>query len=150
MTSLSERNDERINALSDSFFASLDDFKKYYVYYQKNPEVEEYYNNYSNSRSQLLTISNNVFELTKNIEHQIENLDRRMSDINKNMANEKETNNKLVDRRNQMNGAENGSEVLVSDSKARYNRQYYSNWEILLGIVIVGTVLAKGFGTSKT
>ena len=39
MSSAAERNEESINANKDSFFAALDDFKKYYVYYKKNPEV---------------------------------------------------------------------------------------------------------------
>ena len=36
--------DEKINNIKTSFFSVLDDFKKYYVFYNKNPEVDEYQN----------------------------------------------------------------------------------------------------------
>ena len=36
--------DEKINSIKDQFFSALDDFKKYYVYFNKNPEVNEFQN----------------------------------------------------------------------------------------------------------
>jgi hypothetical protein len=38
--------DEKINSIKTQFFSALDDFKKYYVYYNKNPEVNEFQNYY--------------------------------------------------------------------------------------------------------
>ena len=32
---------EKINSIKSQFFSALDDYKKYYVYYNKNPEVNE-------------------------------------------------------------------------------------------------------------
>ena len=44
---------EQINNIKSQFFSALDDFKKYYVYYNKNPEVTEFQNYYANSKGQL-------------------------------------------------------------------------------------------------
>ncbi len=37
---------EQINNIKSQFFSALDDFKKYYVYYNKNPEVDEFQSYY--------------------------------------------------------------------------------------------------------
>ena len=50
--------DEKITVIQGQFFSALDDFKKYYVYFNKNPEVDEYQNYYENSIN-LLNILNN-------------------------------------------------------------------------------------------
>ena len=36
--------EEKIDTIKTQFFSALDDFKKYYVYYNKNPEVNEFQN----------------------------------------------------------------------------------------------------------
>ena len=145
MTSIASRNDERINGMSDSFFAALDDYKKYYVYHNKNPEINEYQTNYDTSRSQLITISNQLYELTRTIQQSIIDLDTDARHSNRSIEEEKELNKTLVSRSADMNSADNGTEVMVNDAKAKYNRQYYMNWEIFLGLGIVGYVLATGF-----
>ena len=53
--------DEKIKSINSQFVNALDDFKKYYVYYNKNPEVNEFQNYYSNSKGQLQTMSKNLF-----------------------------------------------------------------------------------------
>ena len=40
---------EQINNKATSFLSALDDFKKYYVYYNKNPEVQEYNKNFTDA-----------------------------------------------------------------------------------------------------
>ena len=57
---------EKINTTKRQFFSALDDFKKYYVYYNKNPEVDEFQNYYINSKSQLQTMSRDLFLTTNN------------------------------------------------------------------------------------
>ena len=43
------RNQEKINSINSSFLSALDDFKKYYIFYHKNPDVDEYSDNFLNS-----------------------------------------------------------------------------------------------------
>ena len=72
---------EQINNIKSQFFSALDDFKKYYVYYNKNPEVNEFQNYYTNSKSQLQTMSKDLFLTTNSIDKNIEILDNEMLDI---------------------------------------------------------------------
>ena len=80
---------EQINNIKAQFFSALDDFKKYYVYYNKNPEVNEFQNYYTNSKSQLQTMSKDLFLTTNNIDKNIEFLDNEMLIISIKLEDEK-------------------------------------------------------------
>jgi hypothetical protein len=72
---------EQINNKATSFLSALDDFKKYYVYYNKNPEVQEYNKNFTDSKEQLQTLSSDIFQITNEIQRKIEEKSRTMSGI---------------------------------------------------------------------
>jgi hypothetical protein len=137
--------DEKINSIKTQFFSALDDFKKYYVYYNKNPEVNEFQNYYVNSKSQLQSMSKDLFLVTNNIDKNIEILDNKMSAISLKLADEKKLNGELLALLKNLQNTQDGSDILIDDSKEAYNIQYYHNWEIIVGILIVSGVLAKMF-----
>jgi hypothetical protein len=137
--------DEKINTIKTQFFSALDDFKKYYVYYNKNPEVNEFQNYYINSKSQLQTMSRDLFLTTNNIDKNIETLDKEMTTTAINLEDEKKLNGELMKILSNLENTQNGSEILIDDSKYSYNTQYAYNWEIFVGILIVSGLLAKLF-----
>ena len=137
--------DEKINSIKTQFFSALDDFKKYYVYYNKNPEVNEFQNYYVNSKSQLQSMSKDLFLVTNNIDKNIEILDNKMSAISLKLADEKKLNGELLSLLKNLQNTQDGSDILIDDSKEAYNIQYYYNWEIIIGILIVSGILAKMF-----
>ena len=141
----SEQINEKINTLKSQFFSALDDFKKYYVYYNKNPEVNEFQNYYVNSKGQLQTMSRDLFLTTNNIDKNIEYLDEKMSSISKQLDNEKKLNEEMIKLIANLENTQNGSEVLIDDSKAKYNQQWTRNCEIFLSIIIVSLLLGKLF-----
>ena len=77
----SQQFNEKINNIKTQFFSALDDFTKYYVYFNKNPEVNEFQNFYANSKSQLQTMSRQLFLTTNNIDKIIEEIDKQVSSI---------------------------------------------------------------------
>jgi hypothetical protein len=137
--------DEQINDIKTRFFSALDDFKKYYVYYNKNPEVDEFQSYYANSKGQLQSMSKELFMTTNNIDKNIDSLDNEMSEISVKLANEKKLNKELLGLLTNLKNTQNGSEVLIDDSKREYNMQYYKNVEIFIGILIVGGLLGTLF-----
>ena len=141
--------DEKINNTKTQFFSVLDDFKKYYVYYNKNPEVSEFQNFYINSKSQLQTMSKDMFLITNDIDKNIESLDKGMASIAVKLETEKQLNAKLMKLLSNLENTQNGSEILIDDSKDSYNIQYYYNWEMFIGIVILSSMLAKIFKSVK-
>ena len=132
---------EKITNINSQFFSALDDFKKYYVYFNKNPEVNEFQNFYENSKGQLQTISKNLFVVTNDIDSSIVKLDDKMSSISVKLEDEKNLNKEMID----ILTTQNGSEILIDDSKTKYNEQYYKNIQIIVGIFIVSGLLATIF-----
>ena len=139
----SKQFNEQINNIKSQFFSALDDFTKYYVYYNKNPEVNEFQNYYANSKSQLQTMSKDLFLTTNNIDKNIEFLDNEMLQISIKLENEKKLNKEMIELINNLQNTQNGSEILIDDSKTKYNLQYYTNVEIFIGILILTGFLTK-------
>jgi len=142
--------DEKINNTKTQFFSVLDDFKKYYVYYNKNPEVSEFQNYYINSKNQLQTMSKDMFLITNNIDKNIEFLDKEMGAIAVKLENEKNLNGELMKLLSNLENTQNGSEILIDDSKNSYNIQYYYNWEMFIGVLILSGMLVKLFKPDLT
>lgn len=140
---------EKITNINSQFFSALDDFKKYYVYFNKNPEVNEFQNFYENSKGQLQTISKNLFVVTNDIDSSIEKLDDKMSSISVKLEDEKNLNKEMMDILTNLQNTQNGSEILIDDSKTKYNEQYYKNIQIIVGIFIVSGLLASLFKKNK-
>jgi galactitol-specific phosphotransferase system IIB component len=134
----SQTFDDKIENIKKVFLHVLDDFKKYYVFYNKNPEVNEYQNYYVNNKSQLQKLSGELFLTTNDIHKNIENLNLEMQEISGNLEDEKKVNTNLLKIIKKLETSYNGSEILIEDSKSLYNYQYYKNLEMMLGIVILG------------
>jgi hypothetical protein len=140
--------EEKIDTIKTQFFSALDDFKKYYVYYNKNPEVNEFQNFYINSKTQLQSMSRDIFLTTNNIDKNIELLDKAMKIVSIKLENEKKLNGELMKVLTNLENTQNGSEILIDDSKNSYNTQYYYNWEIFIGILIISGMFANFFKSS--
>lgn len=140
---------EQINNIKSQFFSALDDFKKYYVYYNKNPEVNEFQNYYANSKSQLQTMGKDLFLTTNNIDKNIEFLDNEMSEISIKLEKQKKLHTEMSELINNLQNTQNGSEILIDDSKTKYNLQYYKNVELFIGILMVSGLLTKFFIPAK-
>ena len=136
---------EKINNIKTQFFSALDDFTKYYVYFNKNPEVNEFQNFYANSKSQLQTMSKELFLITNNINKIIEEIDIHVSSISIKLQDEEELYNKLMELLENIDNTQDGSQILNDDSKKKYNDQYYKNIEISMGIIIGIILLVKLF-----
>ena len=140
---------EKINTINAQFFSALDDFKKYYVYYNKNPEVTEFQNYYANSKGQLQSLSKELVTTTNNINKSIKSLDAEMSSNAIQLEREKKTNTELTKLVFNLENTQNVSEILIDDSKTNYNIQYYKNWELIAGILGIGIMLGRWFTVKK-
>jgi len=139
--------DEKINTIKNQFFSALDDFKKYYVYFNKNPEVNEFQNYYASSKGQLQSMSKDLFLTTNDINKQIEDLNTEMVSVSVKLQVEKTLNQELTDRLQNLEKTQNGSEIMLDDSKSAYNIQYYKNWQMFIGVVGLTVLILKIYKT---
>ena len=143
-----QQYNEKINSLSEQFFSVLDDFTKYYVFYNKNPEVNEYQQIYLNNKSQLQNLNKNVFLLTNDIEKDIEKLSYIVTRLNAKLGNEKDLSGELLNLVGNLKNTTNSASVMLDDTTSIYNKQYYSNINIFLGSVIILGLFIKIFRKS--
>ena len=66
------------------------------------------------------------------------------------LEDEKKLNGELMKILSNLENTQNGSEILIDNSKYSYNTQYYNNWEIFVGILIVSGLLVKLFKPSAS
>jgi hypothetical protein len=136
---------EKINTIQDTFFSILDDYKKYYIFINKSPEVEEYQNYYLDAKNQLQNLMNDLFKLSTNIENNILEMNKNNKVLIEKLDEEKKSNEELDELLISLRGTESGSKELIYDTKNLYNYQYYKNIELFLGIIIVSLLLRKMF-----
>ncbi len=143
MNNQAKQFEEKINSINSSFLSALDDFKKYYIYYQKNPEVDEYSDNFLNTKNQLQQLSSNMYTTTNSIETNINKLDEKMSNVSNKLTKEKEKNARLEKMLSSIQGTEKGADILISDSKIEYNLVYFKNVELFIGIMFILALLVS-------
>lgn len=139
LTPQSQCYSEKITATSQQFFAVLDDFKKYYVFFNKNPEVNEYQQFYLNNKTQLQNLNRDIFTTTNNIEKAIEQLSQLMTQMNAKLGSEKELDGELGKLAANLSNTGNGASIMLEDTTQIYSKQYYQNVEVFVGIIgIIG------------
>ena len=141
----SQRYSEKITATSQQFFAVLDDFKKYYVFYNKNPEVNEYQQFYLNNKTQLQNLNRDIFATTNHIEKDIEQLSQLMSQMNAKLESEKDLDGELGKLMSNLGNTTNGASIMLDDTTQIYAKQYYRNVEIFAGILGITFLLVRLF-----
>ena len=135
----------QINTLKEKLPAILDDFKKYYIFYNKNPEYNEYQQIFETIKGNLQNINSELFMTTNNIEKGTEGINSKLQIINKLIAKEKIKNRKLKRQLGIVEKKYNGSDELISDYKEMYNLDYLNNFALFMGILTLGIILSKKF-----
>jgi len=135
----------KINTLKEKLPSILDDFKKYYIFYNKNPEYTEYQQMFENIKSNLQSINSELFMTSNNIEKDTESINDRLQKINILIQKEKMKNQQLKKKLGIVEKKYNGSDELISDYKEMYNLDYLNNFALLFGVILLGGVLVSKF-----
>jgi DNA repair exonuclease SbcCD ATPase subunit len=139
----------KIKTLQEKLPAILDDFKKYYVFFNKNPTYSEYQQIYENLKDNLNTISNELITITNDVEKNTKNIGEFLLKINQSIEKEKNKNIKLKSIESNINNSYNGSRVMINEYKEMYNSKYYNNIFMFIGIIISGATLVKVFANKN-
>jgi hypothetical protein len=135
----------KIQTLKDQFYPVLSDYKQAYVNTNKYPDLNEYQQIYASSKSNLDTVLSGIFSVKMNVTNDLETLKNNLLDLDKKITYEKSLNTKLNNQYGQLTGDNNGSSVMLDDSKNMYQTQYVANVTLFIGIFLLTGVIYKVF-----
>lgn len=134
-----------IKTLEQKLPSILDDFKKYYVFFNKNPTYDEYRRIFENLKSNLSEIESDLFNLSNKLDINIINTSKELLKYNKLIEEERKRSIKLNSKVSQYDNTYNGSKQLITNYKEMYNLNYLRNIFIFLGIILSIFLLLKVF-----
>jgi len=136
---------QQINALTNQYNFLITDFIKYFVFFNKNPSVDEYRNLYNNNKSQIQSVFEKLVSLKSNIEKEVIQMNSKVQLITTEINNNAQIYNNLFTLNAQSSNTHNGSISLIDETKEIYNAQYYLNVEIFVGIFALIFMFIKNF-----
>ena len=128
---------EKITTYNQQYQYALDDFTNSYIHTEMNPDSSEYQNIYASRLGTLQLIEANLFTTTNDIQKNIELLNEYSKTINHKIQIEKELNDKLKKAQSSFYAEDNGSKIMIVDSKQMYTSQRIANFSILIGIFLL-------------
>jgi hypothetical protein len=134
---------EELNVLNGKFYSILDDFKKYYIFFNKNPEVDEYQQMFSNIKDNIESINSKLFTINTNLQQTIDDINIKIQQINVEIQKEKTKNTELKNNVGIINNKRTSSGILIDNYKELYNNTYYFNITIVFGILILSYLFYK-------
>lgn len=117
--------------------AILDDFTKYYILYKQNPSSNEFTQMFSSIKGNVHKIHSQLFTVTNTIQTGITDLNDLMRELNTKIEEEKKANKILILDLNKLNNRNNGASEMVDNYQSMYNLQYFKNFTMILGIILL-------------
>ena len=140
----------QVDDLKNTFPEVLDDFKKYFIFYHKNPDYSEYQTNFENAKSNLNQLIIKLFKISDSVQMSTSKMNVNMERINKTIQENKKEYLKLKRRILHLKEAHNTSDIMVDDYVTIYNMYYLKNAAILLGVLMQIWILTKVFNSTAT
>lgn len=135
----------QINTLKEKLPSILEDFVKYYIFYNKNPEYNEYQQMFDNIKGNLQNINSELFMTSNNVDKSTETINDRLQKINISITKEKIKNKQLKRKLGIVEKKYNGSDELISDYKEIYNLDYLNNFALFCGVILLGSIMSLKF-----
>jgi hypothetical protein len=141
-----EEINHKLIEYSEQYPSILDEFKKYYIFYNKNSDYSEYKTNYNIQKDLLQQINNNISNIQINLEKRLNENNVDSQNIDEKIKNEKKINeelNSILSRLSTSDNSLNKSGTLLDNVKEEYKYQFISNVGLFLGIIIIFLTISR-------
>ena len=122
--------------LEEQIHSILDDFQKYYVFYNKNPEYNEYQQIFENIKNNMNHLNSELMLTSNSVDTNTDKISQKMLDIDILIKKVKKENDELTKRLGKIKQQMNSSGVLIDNYKTMYDINYLKNWALLCSIII--------------
>ena len=125
--------------------AILNDFKKYYILYNKDTTNNEYTTLFLNITSNLENVNTNLTLLSNEVQVDINKINKELISLNSLIEEEKTTYKNLNSKLGIVEHKNNATTELITDYKQMYEYGYLRNWGLFFSIVLAGYTISKVF-----
>jgi hypothetical protein len=138
----------KLKTLQEQLPAILDDFKKYYLFYNVNPENQEYQRMFENIKSNLNHVNSELFTLSNDVQNETDGVNKQLFSLDVLIKKEKSQNKKLKKSLGIAEHQNNAAGEMIDDYTDIYNTGYLRNWAIFLSILVAGATISTTFRKS--
>ena len=123
-----------INAIKQQLPAILDDFKKYYVFYNNVPDYPEYQTMFENIKQNINSLNSQLFKLTNEVDYNIEKINKTLTSLNASITAEKTKNTDLKNKLGMLTEENNSTFIMITNYDQIYDLEYLKNWSLVISI----------------
>jgi len=140
-----EEYKNKLNELQEKLPSILEDFKKYYIFYNKNPSYNEYQSIFEGIKGNLTNIMSQLFIISNNVQVDTDKINKYLHKLHIAIEEEKIKNRKLKKQAGGLKEKYNSSDILINEYKDIYNMYYLRNFTIFLRIILITFLVTKIF-----
>jgi hypothetical protein len=133
----------RLTALNEQVAPILDDFKKYYVFFNMNPENTEYQQMYQSIQGNMTRLNSDLFVLSNEVQSQTDEINTYLFELDESIREKRAENTRLKERLGIVEHENNAASEMISDYVTTYDMGYLRNWSLFLSILVAGTVISQ-------
>ena len=135
----------QLDTIQTQLVPILDDFNKYFVFYNMNPQISENQQMYDNIKNNIQELYTSLLTISTNINKNVNFINNNYQELNKEIEILKERNTILKKKLGIAEDTYDGSDTMISNYKDMYNLQYLKNFSLGLGIVFSLVLITKLF-----
>jgi hypothetical protein len=140
---------EQLDGLNSSIDTLLAEFRKIYVVSKMNPNSAEYQQQYANITANINQIQSKLFTTSNGIQVNIDEISKKLLEINKLIDIEREKNHKLKSKLGIVEDKNNSASEMIYNYKQMYNYNYLRNWALFLSITLCIFSISKVYKDQK-
>ena len=136
---------EKVITLQQQMPHILDDFKKYFVLYNKDPNYPEYQNMFENVKSNLTTLSSSLFMVSNEVDSNTDKISDVFNRLDILIKKEKRANIMLKRKLGIVEQKANSTDEMIDNYSEIYDIGYLRNWGLFISIFVAGLCISKVF-----
>jgi hypothetical protein len=134
---------QKIATLNSQLPSILDEFKKYYVFFNKTPDYPEYQQMFQNIQSNLNSMNSDLFMLSNDVQSNTDAMNKTLFKLDVLIKDERKQNRMLKSKLGIVEHKINASSELIYDYTEMYDLGYLRNWALFLSILVAFGLISK-------
>ena len=134
---------QKLDSLKQQLPPILDDYNKYYVLYNTNPDYNEYQQSFASIQGNLNQLNSQLFTLSNEVQTSTNDINQILFELNTLISYEKKRNSYLNRQLKNIQSDNYATNEMIINYKEMYSEGYLRNWGLLLSIIFAGLVIKK-------